>query len=110
MSLASDAATSLTQREPALVEAHEHLVEGLLAEVRYCEQLVRRALDQLADGVDLGTLQAVARPLGQVEVLDRKVKVGRAARRGAGLSELEPVTLFGQLGNEREQAAQRLAS
>ena len=39
--------------------------------------------EQLADGVDLGPLEAVAGTLGQVEVLDGQVEVGRAGG-GAG--------------------------
>ena len=38
--------------------------------------------EQLADRVDLGPLEAVAGTLGQVEVLDRQVEVGRAGGGG----------------------------
>ena len=68
-----------------------------------------RALDELADRVDLGPLQAVARPLGEVEVLDRLVEVGRAAGRGADVAELETLGVLGELGDEADEGAQRLA-
>src|SRR5947207_10443735 len=71
------------QRQAPLVEPLDDLVEGLLTEVGDGEQVVGRALDQLADAVDLGSLQAVARPLGEVEILDGKIEIGRAARHRA---------------------------
>ena len=54
------------QRKATLVELLEDLIEGLLPEVRYCQKVVLGLGDKLADGVDLGPLQAVPGPLGQV--------------------------------------------
>src|ERR687898_575029 len=62
------------QREAALVELGDHLVERLLPEVGDGQQVVLGLLDQLAHRVDLGPLQAVAGPLRQVEVLDGQVE------------------------------------
>src|SRR3954464_7252805 len=58
------------QRQAALVELGDHLVEALLAEVGDGQQVVLGLLEQLSDRVDLGPLEAVPGPLGQVEVLD----------------------------------------
>src|SRR5436190_3322343 len=91
------------QRQAPLVETLDDLVEGLLAEVGDGEQVVMRALDELADAVDLRPLQAVAGPLGQIEVLDGKVEVGRAARHRADVAELETL---GMVAHVRHQADQ----
>src|SRR5665213_3284752 len=66
------------KRQTPLVEALDDLVEGLLSEVGDGQQIVVGPLDQLADGVDLGPLEAVAGPLRQVEVLDGQIEVGRS--------------------------------
>ena len=70
------------QRQAALVELLDDLVERLLAEVGDGQQVVLGLLEQLADRVDLRPLEAVAGALGQVEVLDGQVEVGRAGRGG----------------------------
>jgi hypothetical protein len=54
------------QRQAALVEFLKDLVQRLLAEVGNREQIVLGLRHELADRVDLGPLQAVARPLGKV--------------------------------------------
>src|SRR6185503_2571775 len=69
---------SATQREAALVELLLDLVEALLSEVGDVEQVVLGLGEQLTDRVDLGSLEAVARALGEVEILDREIEVGRA--------------------------------
>src|SRR4029077_214198 len=63
------------QRQPALVQALDDFVGRLLAEVRDGQQVLHGALDQLADRVDLGALEAVARALGEVQLLDPQVEV-----------------------------------
>ena len=45
--------------------------------------------------------------LGQVEVLDRQVEVGRAGADGGDLAELEALRLVAQVGDEVDQRAQR---
>src|SRR3954468_514293 len=77
------------QGQAPLVELLDDLVEGLLAEVGDGQQVVLGALDELADGVDLGPLEAVAGPLRQVELLDRQFEIGRAAGGRADIAELE---------------------
>src|SRR6478672_13932424 len=77
------------QRQPALVELLDLLFEALRAEVRDREEVVLRLLDELADRVDAGPLEAVARPLGQVELLDRQFEVRGRRRRGRDLAQLE---------------------
>src|SRR5262249_23694351 len=81
------------QLQAALVELDDHLVERLLPEVGDGQQVVFGLLEQLAHGVHLGPLEAVARPLRQVEVLDRQLQVGRTGRGGAHLAELEALRL-----------------
>ena len=63
---------------------------------------------QLADGVDPGPLQAVARTLRQLELLDRQLEVGRRRRR-RHLAELEAAGLVAQVGDQRHEVAQRVA-
>src|SRR3954468_3656029 len=67
------------QGQAPLVELLEDLVEGLLAEVGDGQQVLFGLVDQLAHGVDLGPLEAVAGTLGEVELLDGQVEVGRPA-------------------------------
>src|SRR5687768_6731047 len=97
------------QRQAALVELLDDLVQRLLAEVGDGEQVVLGALAELADGVDLGPLEAVAGTLGQVEVLDREVEVGRAARDPGHLAELQPLRGVGHVGDETHQRAEGVA-
>src|SRR5438552_5000862 len=97
------------QRQPPLVELLEDLVQGLLAEVGDRQEIVLGALGQLADAVDLGPLQAVPRPLGKVEVLDRKVQVRRAAGGGADVTELEPLGVLAHLRDQADQRAEGVA-
>src|SRR6187549_76060 len=47
------ASVPAAEREPALVELHDDLVEGLLAEVGDGQQIVLALQQQLAHGVDL---------------------------------------------------------
>ena len=54
-------------------------------------------------------LQAVAGPLGQVELLDAQVEVGRAAGGRARVAELEALRGLLEVGHERHQVAQRVA-
>src|SRR5579872_4405555 len=61
------------QRQAPLVEALNDLVERLLPEVGDGEQILGGALHQFADGVHLRPLEAIAGPLGQVQVLDGQV-------------------------------------
>src|SRR5215218_7473127 len=75
--------------QAALVQLGDDLVEGLLAEVGDGQQVVLGLLEQLAHRVDLGPLEAVPGTLGEVEVLDGQVQVGRTGGLGAGLGQLE---------------------
>src|SRR5947209_6804028 len=97
------------QGEAPLVELLDDLVEGLLAEVGDGQQIVLGALDELADGVDLGPLQTVAGPLGQVELLDRQVEVGRPAGGRSHVAELEALGRVAHVGHEGDERAQRVA-
>src|SRR3984893_13970678 len=56
------------QRQAALVQLLEDLVERLLAEVGDGQQVVLGLGHQFAHRIDLGPLEAVAGPLRQVEV------------------------------------------
>ena len=77
------------QAQAALVELLEHLFERLRTEVRDREEVVLGLLHQLADRVDPGPLEAVARALREVQLLDRELEVrgGRGDRRD--LAELQ---------------------
>src|SRR5437762_5187990 len=97
-----------SQREAALVELLQHLFERLRTEVRDGEQVVLGLLDELADRVDPGALQAVARPLRQVELFDRQLEVRGRRRDRRHLSELEALGLQGEVGDQADQIAQRL--
>src|SRR5687767_49569 len=65
------------QGQAPLVQLLQHLIERLLAEVGDSQQIVLGFEHELANRVDLGPLEAVAGPLGEVEVLDGQVEVGR---------------------------------
>src|SRR5438132_3951691 len=94
------------QRQTPLVELLEDLVQGLLAEVGDGQEVVLGPLHQLADGVDLGPLQAVAGPLRQVQVLDGEVQVGGAAGGGADVGQLEALGVLAHLGDQAHQRPQ----
>ena len=57
------------QRESALVEAVLDVLQRRLAEVRDRQQVRRRAVDELGDGVDPAALEAVPRALGEADGL-----------------------------------------
>src|SRR3954453_24205744 len=80
---------SAAQRQAALVELLLHFVEALLSEVGDVEQIVFGLGQQFAHGVDLGAIQAVARALRQVEVLDGELEVRRGVGRAGQFTELE---------------------
>ena len=61
---------------------------------------------QLADEVDLGPLEAVAGALGEIEILDREVEIGRAGDGRSGLGELEALGLVAHLLDQLHQGAQ----
>src|SRR5271165_851577 len=90
------------QRQAALVEALDDLVQRLLAEVGDPEEVVDRPVDQLADRVDLSTLEAVAGPLGEVELLDPQVEVGGPARRRSGLAQFEALGGLLEVGHQAD--------
>src|SRR4029453_8080140 len=97
------------ERQAALVELGDHLVERLLPEVGDGQQVVLGLLHQLAHGVDLGALEAVARALGQVQVLDGEVQVRRAGAGHGQLTELEALRLLAHVRHQRDQRPQRVA-
>src|SRR5215210_119169 len=66
------------QRQPALRERLDDLVDRLLAEVRDRRQLALALADEVADRLDAGALEAVVRPHAELELLDQDV-VHRAA-------------------------------
>src|SRR3954447_3472687 len=76
----------VSERESQGVQGVLHLVGRALAEVRDRVQLRLRALDQVADGLDAGALQAVVRPHADLELLDQPVvALGRGVGRELGL-------------------------
>ena len=95
------------QREPALVEPVGDVLQRGLAEVRDREQVRGRAVDELGDRVDAAALEAVARALGEAQLLDAVVELGARARRGADVAELEARGLLVERRDEVEEAAQR---
>jgi hypothetical protein len=67
---------SVGEAETELVELDDHLVEAFLPEVRDVEQVVRGALHELTNRLDLSPTQAVAGPLGEIERLDGQLEIG----------------------------------
>src|ERR1044072_2226857 len=61
-------------------ELHLDLVDGLLSEIPYIEQVGLGAADQLPDRVDALALEAVVRADGEVQLLDRQRQVGSELR------------------------------
>src|SRR5947207_5527580 len=97
------------ERQTPLVQLLEHLVERLLAEVGDGQQIVLALEDELAHRIDLRSLEAVAGPLGQVEIFDRQVEIGRAAAGGADIAELEALRRVAHLGHQSDERAERVA-
>src|SRR6188472_2150794 len=96
------------QRQPALVELLDDLFEALRTEVRDRQQVVFGLLHELADRVDPSALQAVARALREVELLDRQLEVRRRRRGRRHLTELEATRLVREIGDEPDERAQRV--
>src|SRR6185437_5588427 len=63
------------QRQAHLRQDLLDLVERLAAEVLRLQHLVLALLDELADGLDIGVLQAVVRAHAQLQLLDRAVEI-----------------------------------
>src|ERR687894_938238 len=61
----------LAQRQAARVERLPHLLDRLRPEVRDSRELRLGALEQLADGLDAGALEAVVGPDAELELLDQ---------------------------------------
>src|SRR5262245_18511390 len=98
--------SSAAQRQAALVELLLDLVKRLLPEVGDVQQVVLGLGEELADRVDLGPLEAVARTLRQVEVLDGEVEIGRRRAGRGDLTELEPLGFVAQAGDQIDQRTQ----
>jgi hypothetical protein len=96
------------ERQAPLVQLLLDLVERLLAEVGDGQEVVLALAQQLAHGVHLGPLEAVAGTLGEVEVFDGGLQLGRRGHGGAGLPELEGGGLLAHLGDERHQLGERV--
>src|SRR5436190_315217 len=61
------------QLQPARVQRFDDLLDRLAAEVRDRVELRLRLLQELADGLDAGALQAVVRADAELELLDQDV-------------------------------------
>src|SRR4051812_394 len=72
----------VAQRQAALVEGLDDLVDRLLAEVRDRIELALGLRDQVADRLDPRPLEAVVRADAQLELLDEDVVHRRAAAAG----------------------------
>src|SRR6202050_574246 len=96
------------ERQAALVELLEDFLQRLRPEVRDGQEVVLALLDQLADRVDPGPLQAVAGALREVELLDGELEVGGRRRRGGHLAELAALGGVREAGHQAHQAAERL--
>src|SRR6476646_3826697 len=71
-----EAGRTVLEGQTHLVQLRLDLVDGLGAEVADVEQVLLRARDELTHGVDALALEAVVRPDGQLQVLDRECQVG----------------------------------
>jgi DNA-directed RNA polymerase alpha subunit len=73
-----EARRAVLEREAHLVQLQLDLVDRLGAEVADVQQVLLAARDQLTHGVDALALEAVVRPDGQLQVLDRQgQEIGR---------------------------------
>src|SRR3954469_24319453 len=72
------------QLQPARLQRLDDLFDRLATEVRDRRQLRLRLLQELADGLDAGTLQAVVRADAQFELLDQDVSHRAAATAPGG--------------------------
>src|SRR3954451_9967935 len=77
----------VAQREPALRQGLDDLVDRLLAEVRDRGQLALGLGDEVADRLDAGALEAVVGPHAELELLDQDVVHRAAAGPAAGARE-----------------------
>src|SRR3954454_18609179 len=82
----------IAQVQPARVERLDDLVDRLLAEVRDRVELALGLRDEVADGLDAGTLEAVVRAHAELELLDEDV-VHRARRAAAAVERARAVAL-----------------
>src|SRR5690606_1812648 len=101
-----------TGRAVLQAEAHRHqlrldLVYRLLPEVTDVEQVRLAARDELAHGVDALTLEAVVRPDGELQVLDRQREVRRELRVDGRRADLDALSLDVELTGQAEQLDQR---
>ncbi|KAG1648326.1 hypothetical protein GQR58_029935 [Nymphon striatum] len=64
------------ERKSTLVKLLGNFVERLLTEVGDCQQVIDRLLEQLANGIDLSTLEAVAGTFGKFEIFDWRSRSG----------------------------------
>src|SRR4051794_36275432 len=92
----------LAQAQPAGVERLDDLVDRLLAEVRDRGQLTLGLRDQVADGLDARTLEAVVGPHAELELLDEDV-VHRPAARLAGAVDRARAVALQRAGRARAQ-------
>src|SRR3989338_7333937 len=75
----------LGHREAERLEALDDFISRLLAKVLDVHQLALGLLEQVADGVDVGALQAVVGAHRQLELFDREIqRRGATGCRGAG--------------------------
>src|SRR3954463_9495865 len=108
-SLRVEARRAVLERETHLVQLRLDLVDGLGAEVADVEQVLLGAGDQLADGVDALTLQAVVRADGELQVLHRKGEVGGELLVDGRRADVHTLRLDVQLAGQAEQLHERLA-
>src|SRR3954471_22020193 len=94
----------VAQRQAALVEGLDDLVDRLLAEVRDRIELALGLRDQVADRLDPRPLEAVVRADAQLELLDEDVVHPAGARRS---NAVDPEAL-GSGDQRRALVAQRL--
>src|ERR1044072_5248853 len=94
------------QTEAHAGELHLDLVDRLLPEIPYIEQVGLGAADELTDRVDALAPQAVVRADGEVQLLDRQRQVGselRVLRRRADVDALGGLV---ELATQAEQLDQ----
>src|SRR5689334_16607028 len=87
-------------------ELHLDLVDRLLPEIPYIEEIGFRAADQLADRVDALALEAVVRADGQVQLLDRQRQVGSQLGVLRRRADVDALRGFVQLAGQPEQLHQ----
>src|SRR4030095_11683883 len=100
---------AVLERQAHLMQLELDLVDRLRAEIADVQQILLATRYQLRHGVNALALEAVVRPHGQVQVLDRQRKISSELLINRGRSDLDALSLHVQLASKAEQLNERTA-